>query len=198
MLIRFFTFYALPFEAHRADTNHEQASLKGEKQMRHQRIVTSFILCILAAASLQGQVLPARWEKVVGLQPGTSIIIRLKTGDRMEGAFVSLSQDAIVFTEDIARERVIPKSAVRKIETSAKAPDRLRNGALIGMLVGSAGGIGGMVAFANAKTNGPVYWGEDGSGYLVGAALVGGGLGAVMGAIVDASIKRHEVLYQAR
>jgi len=166
--------------------------------MRIQRIVASLIMLVLAAAQLRGQVLPGRWEKVERLQPGTAIIVLLKTGDRLEGAFKSVSQEAVDLTEGSAQERRIPRSLVRSIETFSKAPDRLRNGALIGMLIGAAGGIAGMVAYARAKTNGPVYWGEDGAGYLVGAVLVGGGIGAATGAIVDASIKHHEMLYQAR
>jgi hypothetical protein len=56
-----------------------------------------------------------------------------------------------------------------------------------------------MVAYGNAKTNGPVQWmDEDGPGYLIGSAIVGGGIGAAIGALIDASIKHHEVLYKAR
>jgi hypothetical protein len=168
-----------------------------EKHMQNRPIVASLILLILAAAPLRGQVPPGRWEKVERLQIETPIIIRLKTGDRLEGTFKSVSQESLVIVEGSSRERMIPKTIVQKIETSAKFPDRLRNGALIGMAVGAAGGIGSMVAFAHAKTNGPVYWGEDGGGYLVAAALVGGGIGAATGAIVDASIKHRQVLYQS-
>lgn len=171
---------------------------QGRNNMRNRRIIASFLLCVLAAAPLQGEVLPDRWEKVEQLQPGTSIIIRLKTGDRLEGAFKSVSPEAVAFTEGSAQDRMIPKSAVQKIETSAKVPDRLRNGILIGLLAGVASGLVAMVAYANAVTNGPVYWDEDGPAYLLGTALVGGGIGAATGAVVDASIKRHEVLFQAR
>jgi hypothetical protein len=166
--------------------------------MRNRRIIASFMLLVLGTVPLQAEVLPDRWEKVEQLQPGTSITIKLKTGDRLEGAFKSVSPDAVVFTEGSAQERIVPKSVVRKIETSAKVPDRLRNGVLIGLLAGVAAGIIAMVAYANAVTNGPVYWDEDGPAYLLGAALVGGGIGVASGVIVDASIKGHEVLFQAR
>jgi hypothetical protein len=167
--------------------------------MKNRQVVALMVVCVLAAAPLQGQVLPGRWEKLEQLQPGTRIIVRLQAGDRLEGGFQRITQDAIVLTEENSQERTIAKSMVSSIETSKKAPDRLRNGTLIGLLVGAAAGIASMAAIAEAKTSGPVYWGdEDGPGYLLGAALVGGGIGAATGAIVDASIKRHEVLYQAR
>jgi len=166
--------------------------------MRCRRAVALWMLCILASTPLQGQVLPGRWEKIERLQPGTPIITTLKTGERLEGAFKSLDQDTVGLTIDSTHERQIPKSLVQRIETEGKVPDRLRNGTLIGMLIGATGGIIGMVALINAKTNGPVYWDGTGAGYLIAGGLVGGGIGAATGAIADASIKRPEVLYQAR
>jgi hypothetical protein len=166
--------------------------------MRILRIVASFTICILAAASLQAQVPLGRWEKVEGLQPGTSIIIRLKTGDLLEGAFKSFSRDSVVLIDWSALEWMIPKSTVQKIETSAKVPDRLRNGTLIGMLIGMAAGIGGMVAFRDSVTSNHAPWSDEERGFVMIGALVGGGVGAGTGAIVDASFKRRTLLYQAR
>jgi hypothetical protein len=167
--------------------------------MKNRQTIDLIIICTLAAAPLWGQTPPGHWEKVEGLQPGTDISVRLKVGDRLNGSFKSISQDALEIIDDSARARTIPKSIIQAIETLGKKPDRLCNGAWIGALVGVAGGIAGMVAFGNAKTNGPVHWGEeDGPGYLVGAALVGGSIGAAMGAVVDASIKHPEVLFKAK
>jgi len=166
--------------------------------MRNQHVCALVGMVVLAAAPLHGQVPLGRWEKVAILLPGTQIVVELKSGERMEGAYKSLGPDAIVIAEAGEQERTVAKSMVQSIRTAAKVRDRLRNGALIGTLIGAAAGVIGMVAFANAKTNGPVYWGdEDGPGYLIGAALVGGGIGAAMGAVVDASIKGRELLYQA-
>lgn len=167
--------------------------------MKSRQAIALVITFILAAAPLRGQTPPERWEKVEGLQPGTDISVRLKTRDRLNGSFKSISQDALEITDDSTHTRSLPKSVIQAVETLSKRPDRLCNGTLIGALVGVAGGIAGMVAFGNAKTNGPVYWGdEEGPVYLVGAALVGGAIGAATGAIVDASIKHPEVLYQAK
>jgi hypothetical protein len=167
--------------------------------MKNHQTIEFIVICILAAAPLWGQTPPGRWEKVEGLQPGTDISVRLKTGDRLNGSFKSISQDALEIIDDSTHVRKLPKSVIQAVETLSKNPDRLCNGTLIGALIGAAGGIAGMVAFGNAKTNGPVHWrDEDGPGYLVGAALVGGAIGAATGAIVDASIKHPEVLYKAK
>jgi hypothetical protein len=83
---------------------------------------------------------------------------------------------------------------VLRIETAAVVRDRLRNGILIGALIGAGGGIAGMAGYGNAVTNGPVDWKDDGGLYLLGAGLVGGGVGAAVGAILDSSIKHREVL----
>jgi hypothetical protein len=167
--------------------------------MKSLQTIDLAIICILAAAPLWGQTPPGRWEKVEMLQPGTDIVVRLKTGDRLNGAFKGISRDAIEIIDDSTHARSLPKPAIQEVETLSKRQDRLCNGALIGALIGVAGGIAGMVAYGNAKTNGPVYWGdEEGPIYLVGAALAGGAIGAAAGAAVDASIKRPEILYKAR
>jgi len=166
--------------------------------MRSQSICALLGIMVFAAAPLQGQVPLGRWEKVAILLPGTQIVVELKAGDRLEGAFRSLGPDAIVIAEPAGQQRTVARPMVRSIRTAAKVHDRLCNGALIGTLAGAVAGVIGMVAFANAKTDGPVYWGdEDGPGYLIGAALVGGGIGAALGAVVDVSIKGRELLYEA-
>jgi hypothetical protein len=171
----------------------------GRGKMKSRETIELIVLCILAAAPLRGQTPPGRWEKVEMLQPGTGVSVRMKTGDRLNGAFSGINQDALEIIDDGAQARKLPKSVIQAVEKLSKKPDRLCNGTLIGALVGVAGGIAGMVAFGNAKTNGPVHWGdEEGPGYLVGAALAGGAIGAATGAIVDASIKHPEVLYKAK
>ena len=166
---------------------------------KQKRKLVAFVGFLLAATTLQAQVPAGRWEKVDSLQPGTRILVKLKAGDRLEGDFRNSSPDALVLSESIGQERTVAKSMVQSVQTAAKTPDRLRNGALIGMVTGAAAGVVSMVAFANAKTNGPVYWGDEGGySWLVLAGLVGGGIGSAAGAGVDAAIRGHEVLYQAR
>ncbi len=166
--------------------------------MRNQRIYAILGIAMLVAAPLQGQVPLGRWEKMASLRPGTQILVELKAGDRLEGAFKRLGPDAIVIAELGEPERTVAKSMVQSLRTAAKVRDRLCNGALIGTVISAAAGVISLIAYANARTSGPVYWGDDGGpAVLVGAAVVGGGIGAAAGAVVDASIKGHELLYQA-
>jgi hypothetical protein len=156
------------------------------------------IILMMMTVPLQAQVPLGRWEKMAGTPTGTRIQVELKAGDRLEGMYQSLGTDTLVILEERGQERTLAKSMVMSVRTAAKVRDGLGNGALIGTLAGAAAGVIGMVAFANAKTSGPVYWGdEDGPGYLIGAALVGGGIGAATGAVIDASIRSRELLYQA-
>jgi len=164
--------------------------------MRHRQLAIAFLF-LMAAAPVPGQVPPGRWEKVERLQPGSSINVRLKTGDRFQGAFKSIDPDSIELIDESSRARRIPKPIIERVETVVRQPDRLCNGALIGALAGIGAGVASMVAYGNAKTNGPVHWGdEDAPGYLVGAVLVGGGIGGAAGALIDASLKHPYLLYQ--
>jgi hypothetical protein len=166
--------------------------------MKAIRTVSLFMMVLLAASSVQAGVIPDRWEKIEALSSGAPLIVKLRGGERLECIFNTIGSDEISFLESSGRERRLPRSAILRIETAAVMHDRLRNGILLGAIIGVAGGLSGIAIYANAMTNGPVYWGEDGALYLLGAALVGGGIGAATGAIVDAAVKHHQVLYQAR
>ena len=153
---------------------------------------------MMATAARAADAVPGRWRRIETLSPGTAVIVYLAGGERFECAFNRIGPDEISFTVS-GQERRLPRTAIVRVENATYARDRLRNGVLIGALAGAAGGIAGMAAYGNAKTNGPVHWGdEDAPGYLLAAALVGGGMGAAAGAAIDALIEHHEVLYRAR
>jgi hypothetical protein len=167
--------------------------------MRFQKLISTALTILLTVATVQAEVVAGRWEKVQALPPGSAIIVSLVGGERFECTFNKIESDEILFNELNGKERRIPKGLILKIESAAVVHDRLRNGILIGTLVGAAVGITGMVAYGNSTTNGPVGWGdEEGPAYLLGSALVGGGIGAATGAIIDASIKHREVFYRAK
>ena len=166
--------------------------------MKTGRATSIAITILLMTALAEAGVIPGRWEKVEALASGTQIILKLRGGERLEAAFLKIGPEEIVLIEPRGIERRLPRIAVLRIETASVVRDRLCNGALYGNLIGAAGGIAAIVAIGESKTNGPVYWGdEDGPAYLLAGALVGGAIGAASGAIIDASIKRPEVLYEA-
>ena len=167
--------------------------------MRHQKLISAVLAFLLTVTAAQAEVVAGRWEKMEALAPGTAVIVSFRGGERLECTFNRIGPDEILFNELNGKERRLPRLAIREIETVAIVRDRLRNGILLGTLIGAAAGIAGMAAYGNSTTSGSVNWGdEDGPAFLLGGALVGGGIGAATGAILDASIKHREVLYRAR
>ena len=72
------------------------------------------------------------------------------------------------------------------------------NDNLYGMGIGAAVGSASIFALVHANTKGSVYLDEEGAGILLGEAHVGAGIGALVGAIVDESVKADRLLYRAR
>ena len=166
--------------------------------MRYHMIILGLSIICLTAVASRAEVVVGRWDKIEITKPGTAVVVNVQGGERLECTFDRVGKEEILFYEFNGKERRLPKSAILKIETAAVVHDRLRNGILIGTLIGAAGGITTVVAGISHATNGPVYWDEDAGAYLVGGALVGAGIGAATGAIVDASINHREVLYRAK
>jgi hypothetical protein len=166
--------------------------------MRYHMIILGLSIICLTAAASRAEVVVGRWDKIELTKPGTAVVVNIQGGERLECTLDKIGEEDILFYELNGKERRFPKSAILKIETSAVVHDRLRNGILIGTLIGTAGGITAVVAHINHETNGPVHWGEEAGAYVIGGALVGAGIGAATGAIVDASIKHREVLYRAK
>ena len=160
--------------------------------------VVAFAVLLLATATVRADVIPGRWEIVDGLKPGTPIIITLKAGDRMECSFKGSGPADVTFADERENERRVLKTDILKIESGEKTRDGLANGALIGMGLGAAGAIGALYAFADSVTESGPVWGGESTGYYIAAGFVGAGIGALAGLAVDASVKKHKVLYKAR
>ena len=156
------------------------------------------VFLIALPASLQAQVIPGRWEMVEALTPSTEIVVKLKSGDRIEGAFRSAGVDVVRLTNPGGKELSVPKSEVRSIETTAKAGLGRRKYVLIGTAVGSLAAVLGMIGYAESVTASGSIWGEDTAGYLIGAGLVGGGIGALGGVAASAIVSKNKVIYRAR
>ena len=152
-----------------------------------------FIVGILAIPSfLQAQTIPGRWEKVDQLPPGSNITITLTTGQKITAAFCGAQTDFLTVTID-STEMKVPKADVQTIARTAN--DRLRNGVLIGTGVGFAAGFLSLVSFnAHVTASGPI-WDREGVGYYIGAGLIGAGIGAVTGLMIDSARKTTEIIY---
>ncbi len=147
-------------------------------------------LCLGIIPALPGDkvdiVPPGNWAAVESLQKGTSISVRMTSGDRMDGKFQGLDAESIHLMMN-KQERIFPRNSIAEV-WQLRVPDRKRNGALIGMGAGAlAGGIG-------AAASGARFSGEDQYGVLLVA--IGAGLGAIVGATTDAMIKGNRLLYR--
>ena len=142
------------------------------------------IILLVLTTSLQAQGVPGRWEKLDRQPTGKQIIVTLKAGDRMEGAFKESGTDDLTRMTSTGRELKVAKSEVRSVETE----DGIRNGVLIGAAVGFAGPV--MVTLASGVDRTEITF-----GFII--ATWGAGIGALLGYLVDKSHKGTEVLYQA-
>jgi len=135
---------------------------------------------------------PGNWGAVEYLPRGTKISVRMIFGDRMDGKFLNLDAESIRLEID-GKDRNYPRTDVREI-WQLRVPDRKLNGALIGMGTGAAAGI--IAAYAVNTGGGSRWRQEDAPGpYFL---LAGLGLGALVGTLVDVSIKSDRLLYRTR
>ena len=82
---------------------------------------------------------PGNWGAVESLEKGTSISLRMASGDKMEGKLLGLDDVAIQLMVD-KKERSYPRSGVAEVWRLG-VPDRKINGILIGMAGGVAAAI---------------------------------------------------------
>ncbi len=153
---------------------------------------------LLATSIIRAETIPGRWEMVDGLKLGKPIIVKLKAGDRIECLFKGSSPNDISFIDQAGYERRLPKEEILRIESTEKARDGLKNGTWIGAGLGTAGAIAGLYAYAESVTASGPIWDRESAGYFLTAGLAGAGIGALAGLVVDASIKKNEILYKAR
>ena len=153
---------------------------------------------LLAASALLADVVPGRWEKVAKLSQGETVIVTLKTDDRIEGRFQGLSEVALAIRTDPAEERIFRKEDIAMVLSGQAVEDSTLNGSLIGAAAGFGAGFLAVVAWEKSVTASGYRLAEEN----LAVALLGGGLGAGVGALVgylmDKSHKAHEVLYEAQ
>jgi hypothetical protein len=149
-------------------------------------------LILLTSSVLNAGVIPGRWEKVAAENRGTNLILTLKAGERIEGLFKGLTDDAIVVEPPGVGDRTIPKTAVAKIVTADKRSGDLTNGTVIGAVIG--GSIVGvpLIIFA---ASGDVHGSDAASAMLL--LFLSAGIGALAGLGIDAAVKGQVTLYEA-
>ena len=157
--------------------------------MKFRKSTIVVVLGMLATATLEAGVIPGRWEKVEALEEGTRIVVEIKSGDRLEGAFKRVSPQELTIIDPGGSDRQVPKTTVAKIVTAEKVKDGLTNGMLIGMGVGTGVAVGAVALATGGVSEECIVCG------LVIFVGFAGGWG--MGAAIDAIHQGPEVLYQA-
>ncbi len=142
------------------------------------------LFVLISSSLLNAQVVPGRWEKLDSQPTGKQIIVTLKAGDRLECAFKESGADNLTVVTSTGSELKVAKSEVRKVEKE----DGIRNGVLIGAAVGFAGPVIVTLASGVDRTEVPL-------GFAIG--VIGAGVGAAVGYLLDKKRKRTQVLYQA-
>jgi len=157
--------------------------------MKAGSIASILTIAFLTINSLTAGVVPGRWEKVESLKEGTRILVEIKSGNRLEGAFKRVSPQELTIIDPGGSDRQVPKTAVARIVTAEKVKDGLTNGMLIGMGVGTGIAVGAVALATGGVSEECIVCGL--------AIFVGFAGGWGMGAAIDAIHNGPEVLYQA-
>ena len=155
--------------------------------MCSREFITTMAVMLSMNGMLSGGVVPGRWEKVAAENPGTSLIVTMKSTERVEGSLKQLSDDTFTLTTVDGLERVLRKSDVARIVSGEKRSGPLLNGVVIGAAIGAALGL---ITYKYSVQG----WA---AGYASASTAFGAGIGAGLGLAIDAGYKGHVTLYQA-
>jgi len=154
--------------------------------MRFGWISGLIIWTVSATTFSNAAIVPGRWEKVEALEQGYPISVKLNSGERFKALYQGSAEKAIRVKKGSGEELEVPKAAVVKITSQQRnSDDGLRNGAIIGLVAGAVFGLA-------------YPWEERNAGAVAVSAALFGAIGMGVGVGVDAIVKGHDVLYQAR
>lgn len=145
---------------------------------------------VLMAALVVGAVSPAGAQvdsALAAAQGGAPVRLRLRDGTRLAGHVVATRPDTIDLDSPLGPRRI---ALGEVIEARQRQPDGLRNGTLIGAVVG-----GGTILGLTAAIW-PMLECKGCGGRVAAITAVYAGIGAGIGALVDAAIQRDVLLYR--
>jgi hypothetical protein len=137
-----------------------------------------------------GGVIPGSRERIDALQPGSQLVITLKSGTCLEGVFKAALPEVLDLTDRVGNDLSIPMSQIDRI-VALGTRDSLTNGIAIGAGIGLGAALAILAAVAS----------QDGDvlpSAKVGAPLLLSGVGGLVGALVDRAHAREQVVYRAR
>ncbi len=146
---------------------------------------------LLSAVTVTAQGQTNDWSKVAALASGSNLSVKLKNGKTVNGTLSSVSDSTLSLTAknapvEIKREEVQTVHEVVKKGGGGK-------GALIGSAVGAGAGAGLGVA-ADANDDGL----EVHNGVTAGLAVIGAGVGALVGYFIGRSGSKRVLVYEAK
>ena len=156
------------------------------------------LLAALLATSLQAGVIPGRWDKVDSLDLPVDVIVLLKEGKRVEGSLTVRTEESLLIQTSRRDTLTLQRRTIRRVMKAERTPDSTRNGTLIGTGVGFGIGFGTMVAVEKSVTASSFELAEENLSLAILGGLIGAGVGAVSGWAIDRHEPTHEVLYKAR
>ncbi|MGI8783143.1 MAG: hypothetical protein ACR2L2_05785 [Acidobacteriota bacterium] len=167
------------------------------EKKRFENLTRSFgawlFLLLLSSVLVQADVVPGRWNKIESLDVGTTILVRLKSSDRIEGRFLKLEPLNIQIEAAGSNARSYRRDDVERIEAGKLKSGSGKKGALIGLAAGGGAGavFGGLLGDAFGGRAGDIAQGAA----ILGA--VGGAIGAAIGYGVAKIPLDSELLYRA-
>ena len=153
-------------------------------------VVASLLLSAVSVAA-QGQT--NDWSKVAALSSGSNLSVKLKTGKTVNGTLNSVTDSTISLTAknapvDIKRDDVRSVHEVVKKSSATKA-------ALIGTGVGAGAGA---AAGAISDSNNDDGFEKLDSAATAGLAVVGAGVGALVGYFIGRSGNKRVLVYESK
>jgi hypothetical protein len=159
-------------------------------------MMTSPVACFVAIMLLVGTIGPTAfaqqargdWTAVQSLPADEDISIKLKTGKKVRGEFLSATDNELTITRK-GKGESFAKDAIAEIERLERKAEKGKY-ALIGAGVGTAAGAGIGVAKAGRTS-------DDGYVYTVAGVAMGAGFGALGGFLFGQAKRKHVLIYQA-
>jgi len=155
------------------------------------RLTMGLFISLLAAGLGLAQTAEDSWDNLSILRVGEKIQVVDQKLKSLTGTFVGVTEEAISLQVGEAPVTVQRVDVLRV--TSRERTQRRRN-ALIGLAIGAAAGAVGQVIWLERATTGPVYYGGEGAAQIAAAAILGGGIGAGIGA----AFPSHRTIYRAK
>ena len=156
------------------------------------------LVVLLAPVQARAQLIATSFDELqTTLKQGDRIQVTTASGDRLKGEVLEVSASAVEFRIKTPRpESSTPAAAQRRLvendvrQVAIERRDGLWNGTLIGLAVTAFPGIVTIALGLNAADEGYTTGAE-----VAGAGIVILGIGAGIGAAVDASIHRRTTVY---